>query len=236
MRAVFDRKAEAASHIYTFWFKPERPVRYLAGQFTQIRLPIGQPDNRGAKRWFTLSSSPTEDMLAITTRIDPNQQSAFKKVLFSLRPGTEVSMAEPMGDFVLPKNRHIPIIFIAGGIGITPMRSMIKWLEDSGEKRDIQLYYATRTLDDVAFDELFGSARIKYEPVLSHPPAGWEGLAGHLSARKLLGAARAQNKSLFYISGPQRLAADLYKQLVANDIASHRLVTDFFPGYENYDI
>src|SRR6185369_15796787 len=103
----------------SFWFRPERPVDYIAGQFTEIYLPHSGADSRGERRWFTLSSSPTDALVSITTQFIPTEGSTFKKELFGLRPGAALKLADPMGDFVLPKDPSIPLLFIAGGLGIT---------------------------------------------------------------------------------------------------------------------
>lgn len=234
MKVTFDHKEEVASNIYSLWFRPEKPVRYTAGQFTEIRLPIENSDERGDKRWFTLSSSPSEELLSITTRLDPERPSAFKQELFSLEPGTELNFAEPMGDFVLPQKKDIPLVFIAGGIGVTPMRSMIKWLVDSGEQRDIRLFYAANTLEDVAFRDLFENAPIQFEMILSNPPADWAGRSGRLSSDVILGLPGVKENALVYVSGPEPMVETFYKELQAKGIAEHRLVMDYFPGYQTY--
>src|SRR5438128_2636442 len=139
MKVVFDHTQETiASSIKSFWFKPTRPVHYTAGQYIELKLPHDKPDNRGERRWFTLSSYPTEPLLSITTKFtDPG--SSFKRALLDMKQGQIINMSDPMGDFVLPKDDTIPLIFVAGGIGVTPVRSMIKWLSDKAEKRDIKL-------------------------------------------------------------------------------------------------
>ena len=154
MQVTFDHAEDIALHIKTFWFKPDKPVRYVAGQFTEIRLPIANPDERGDKHWFTLSSSPTEPLLGITTKFTPKHGSAFKRALAALKPGTHLALAEPMGDFVLPLDTSIPLVFVAAGMGITPVRSMIKWLHDSGQKRSIHLIYKVPTTRELAFSNL----------------------------------------------------------------------------------
>src|SRR5690349_12906121 len=123
MNVIFDHAEDTADHIKTFWFKPEKPVKYTAGQFTEIYLPHDNADNRGQRRWFTVSSSPTDPMVSITTKFATEHGSTFKQTLAALKPGTPLKLADPMGDFVLPKDPSIPLIFVAGGIGVTPMHS-----------------------------------------------------------------------------------------------------------------
>lgn len=236
MKVVFDHKEEVAKNIYTLWFRPEKPIRYIAGQFTEIRLPHENTDARGEKRWFTLSSSPTEELVSITTRLDPQQPSTFKQALFSLESGAELNFAEPMGDFVLPQKKDIPIVFIAGGIGVTPMRSMIKWLVDSGERRQIKLFYAANSFEDVAFRELFESAPIDFEIILSTPSAGRTGRSGRLTSDVIIDLPGVKENALVYVSGPEPMVEAFYKELQAKGVAEHRLVMDYFPGYSEANL
>jgi ferredoxin-NADP reductase len=236
MRATFDRSQVSAKNIRTFWFEPEKPVRYVAGQYTQIRLPHENMDSRGDKRWFTLSSSPSEKSVSITTRLDPERPSTFKKTLFKLEPGAEVNLADAMGDFVLPKQKDIPLVFVAGGLGITPMHSMIKWLEDTGEKREISLYYASHTLEEIAFREFFENASVDFKMILNEPPEHWQGLSGRLTSDVIYNLPGVKDKSLVYISGPEPMVQAFHKELNRNGIPEHRLVVDEFPGYTEANV
>src|SRR5688572_27736052 len=172
MNVTFDHTEDVAHNIKTFWFRPERKVRYIAGQFTEIYLPHDDADDRGIRRWFTLSSSPTDDLVSITTKFASHRSSTFKQHLSDLKPGTPLKLADPMGDFVLPKDPGIPIVFVAGGMGITPMHSMVKWLEDTGEKRDVHLIYAVTEEDELAFVPLFKNYNLKFTPVVKTPAPG----------------------------------------------------------------
>lgn len=234
MKVIFEHKEEVAKNIYSLWFRPEKPVRYTAGQFTELHLPLSEPDERGDKRWFTLSSSPTEELLAITTRLDPHRPSAFKQHLFSLAPGAELSFAESMGDFVLPQKKDIPLVFIAGGIGVTPMRSMVKWLIDSDEQRQINLLYAAKKLEHVACRELFENAPIDFDIILSEPAKGWVGRSGRLTSDMILELPGVRQDALVYVSGPEPMVEALYKELQEKGVAKHRLVMDYFSGYTDY--
>lgn len=222
MHVTFDHVEDVAANIKTFWFKPKQPVRYVAGQFIEFYLPHGNPDDRGVRRWFTLSSSPTEQLLSITTKFTPQKGSTFKHALAALPAGTQVQFAEPMGDFVLPKDTAIPLIFIAAGMGVTPMRSMIKWLADTGEKRDVQLLYAVREADELAFKELFeGYLGPSFQTIVGR----------HLVTDDILGLAKAKPECLIYLAGPEPMVETFNDELQAAGIQKHRIATDFFPGY-----
>jgi glycine betaine catabolism B len=234
MRVTLDHVENVTSTIKTFWFKPEKPVRHTAGQYIELTLHHDKPDERGERRWFTLSASPSEPLVSISTRLRQGDEgSSFKRKLQALRPGDEVIMSQPMGDFVLPKDKTIPLVFIAGGIGITPMRSMVKWLYDTGEKRTVDLLYASNTLDEVAFRDLFENYGVNMKIILSEPPAGWPGETERLSGEKILELSPDDKRKLYYISGPEPMVETLVDQLKLLGLPESRLVTDYFPGYDS---
>lgn len=235
MQVTFDHSEPQASNIVSFHFKPEKPLRYTAGQFIEIRLPHENVDDRGNKRWFTLSSAPTEDLLSVTTKFADESSgrggSSFKQALRSLKPGAGVEMSQPMGDFVLPKDPSIPLIFVAGGIGCTPYRSIIKWLADSGEKRDIHLLYGVRTADEIVFRDIFESYATKLDIAVKNPDENWKGLTGSLSGECILELAGDASGKLIYISGPEPMTEAFDKDLKRLGVNKKHIVTDFFPGY-----
>lgn len=229
---VRTESANPAGTAKTFWFKPEKSLRYTAGQFIELYLPHKQPDERGIKHWFTLSSSPTDELISITTKLDPVHSSTFKQALAALQPGAVVTMSEPMGDFVLPQDTAIPLIFVAGGIGVTPIHSMIKWLHDKQQVRNISLLYAVNQPEELAFEELFRSTPgVTLIPIYTQPPAGWQGLSGRLTAEIILSYVQPGSNPLIYVSGPEPMTEALEASLLASGVSSDRLVLDFFPGY-----
>jgi glycine betaine catabolism B len=230
MRVTFDHAQNEAPNIKTFFFRPESPVRYTAGQFIELFLPHDNPDERGIKHWFTLSSSPSQELLSITTKL-AEKSSSFKRTLQALKPGDEVRMVEPMGDFVLPKDVTRPLVFVAGGIGITPMHSMIQWLHDNNEQRDITLIYAASTEDQLVFRDLFSSYKLKFIPILSQPSTDWTGETGKLDAARILRLIPKTSNSLIYLSGPEPMVETFVDDLEKAGIDKRRLVTDYFPGY-----
>lgn len=231
MNATFDHSHDESSTITTFWFKPEKPVDHVAGQFIELHLPHVQIDDRGAKRWFTVSSSPTDEMLSITTKFsDPG--SSFKGALRALEPGAVVEIAPPSGDFVLPQDPTIPLVFVAGGMGVTPFHSIFKWLHDTEEQRPIRFIYAVKTEDDIIFQETFDDAGVHATIFVTEPSDAWGGERGHLTADHILKLTEPDEHTLIYLAGPEQMIEDLQKGLRAQKIPPSRIITDFFPNYD----
>jgi ferredoxin-NADP reductase len=235
MKVVLDHVHAETSNISTFFFTPERPIHYTAGQFIELTLAHERPDDRGKRRWFTLSSSPTDQFVSITTKFAGEAASSFKRALFDLKPGAELQMSDPMGDFVLPKLVQTPLIFVAGGIGITPFHSIFSWLADTKEERPIKLMYGVRTEDEIIFQETFAKARQHATLVVSEPSEAWGGERGRITAEMILGVGKPTDDTLIYVSGPEPMVEGLEKDLKATGIKREQLALDFFPNYDkNY--
>lgn len=221
LKVTFDRIEKTALNIYSFYFNCDPLPRYNAGQFIELKLPHDNKDKRGDKRWFTLSSSPTEPQLAITTKILPENSSSFKTALQAMSSGTEVNIAFPMGDFILPKDASIPLVFIAGGIGCTPFRSMAKYLQDSGETRKITLIYNANSPEEIAFKDIFSNLDGQFHPITD----------GRITAEKILEIIGNDLDQDFYLSGPEPMIEALTNDIKAAGVNKKRLRTDYFPGY-----
>lgn len=207
-------------------------MQYTAGQFAEWTLKHDDPDDRGIKRWFTISSSPTEELVTITTKFaGTDRSSSFKKALFSLEPGAELHVSDPMGDFVLPKLIQTPLVFVAAGIGITPFHSILEFLAATGEKRPIKLLYGVHAEDEIVFQETFDKANQHATIIVSNPEAAWGGERGHLSAELILGLEEPSEDTLVYVSGPEPLIEKLEKDLAQKGLKKHQLILDFFPNY-----
>ena len=123
-------KIPIVADVYDFIFKSDKKFKFKPGQYMEWTLGHGHQDARGMRRYFTIASSPTEDNVRMGVKFYPNS-SSFKKSLLFLNPGDKIVASQLAGDFVLPKDKNKKLVFIAGGIGITPFRSMIKYLLDT---------------------------------------------------------------------------------------------------------
>jgi glycine betaine catabolism B len=200
------QQVRLAPDIAEFVFAPERSFRYQAGQYVDVTLAHPHTDNRGNRRMFTLASSPTEATLRFAVKFYP-KGSSFKRALLAADAATlRLSISPPAGDFVLPDDPKQKLAFIAGGIGVTPYCSMIKYLLDRSETRDITLLYSERTQDELVYTEIFKQARTRLDAkvvyVLQKPPAGWRGRTGYVTSAIIKAEIPDYSERLFYLSGP----------------------------------
>lgn len=227
------KKQPLTKDIISFYFNKPAGIRYNAGEYIEISLDFTNADGRGNRHWFTLSSSPTEDYLSITTKF-PERMSTFKQHLKKLKNGTKVQISPPMGDFILPRNRQQKIIFVAGGIGITPFHSMLSYIFDTKESWNIQLIYSARTPADFIFIDLFKKVPgLELIQVASEPTKTWNGESGILNISKIEKLAGGLNEKLVYFSGPEPMVESLDKELKKFGHPESLIKTDFFPGYTN---
>lgn len=230
MRAVLSHTEIVAPNIVTYWFRPERKVRFDPGQFVELYLPHSPVDNRGEWREFSLSNAPHEELISITTNFC-TPSSTYKKTLKSLVPGTEVILKDPMGDFVLPKDTSIPLVFVAAGLGSVPYVSMVKWLIDRNERRQIQLIHSVSTPNEFLFYDLWKHYDLDFVPLVTRPDNTWKGHAGHLNVAGLLELMGTLENKLIYLAGPQSFIEPFYNELLAAGIPRSQLLLDYFPGY-----
>ena len=222
MNVLFDHLEKNTSNVITFYFKPNQTIKYLAGQYVELSLPGEKNATVDGNRWYTLSSSPSEDLVAITTRFDKTL-SKFKQSLINLKTGDQVIISEPIGDFVLPKDITIPLMFISGGIGITPVRSIIKWLIDQRESRPITLIYFARHPSDLVYNDLFSAYEMTYKPVITSE--------SKIDILKVLLPLKVANpNALYYVSGPQ-IMVEKIAGIVAGKFGNSQVIMDYFPGY-----
>lgn len=231
------QRLQIAPDIYDFAFEMDKKFTFLPGQYLEWTLSHPDPDSRGVRRYFTIASSPTEGNLRIGIKFYPNS-SSFKKALVSMEKGSEIVAGQLAGEFTLPKDPERKLVFIAGGVGITPMRSMIKYLLDTNQKRDISILYSNKAARDIVYKEIFDKALkklgIKTVYTLtdtSNIPSGWKGRAGYIDANFIAQEIPDYQDRIFYISGPHSMIDAFVGVLKGMGIPGNQIKVDFFPGY-----
>lgn len=233
---VLSRK-EIFSTFGSFWFRPARRFSFIPGQFLEYTLPHARADARGVRRYFTVASSPTEEQVLLTTKL-AERGSSFKRALRSLTAGATIMAADSAGEFVLPDNPQQKLAWLAGGIGVTPFRSMAAYLLDTNQARNIVLLYAARREDEVAFRDIFEEARRRFgmrifyvlsEAAAVPPDESWR--RGVINEALLQDAVPDFAERLFYLSGPEPMVRSMADLLTRMGVPQRRIKRDYFPGY-----
>lgn len=220
-------KKQIATNTYDFAFKLNKHISYNAGQYMEWTLGQKNPDSRGSRRYFTLASSPTEENLRIGVRFSP-KGSSFKNSLLNMKEGDQIVASQLSGEFILPKDLSKKLVFLAGGIGITPFRSMIKYLLDTNGKRDIILFYSNKTQEDIVYKDIFNEAFNKLGIKTVYVNTDMMGYIDEKTIRKQVSDFKERT---FYISGPRSMVDSFEKTLKTLGMTGSQIKTDFFPGY-----
>lgn len=214
---------QLSREVYEFVFTPERRLAYASGQYLEWTLPHERQDSQGNRRYLTIASAPQEQEMRIGVRIGAHP-SSFKKALLNMRLGGTILATSLAGDFVLPHDKTHKLLFIAGGVGITPFVSMLRQLMASGERRDIMLMYFVSSKDNLAYQELLSDAQKK----LGIRVVGL--VNERLSTETLQQYVPDLKERKVYISGPDSMVG-AYKTLVERGGASSgNIKTDYFTG------
>lgn len=217
-------KKQIGPDMYDFIF--DKTIAYIPGQYMEWTLGHKNPDSRGSRRYFTLASSPTEPNLRIGVKFYPNS-SSWKKSLLAMNSGDKIVAGYLSGEFNLPKSSNQKLVFIAGGIGITPFRSIVKYLSDTKQTRDITLLYSVKTEDEIVYRDVFDNAKnlgIKTFYVVTDK-------VGYIDSSIISRDIPDYKERFFYISGPHSMVSSFEQTLKEMGISSGQIKIDFFPGY-----
>ncbi len=235
IRLELHQKRQIGPRLYDYIFTVDARPPYQAGQYMEWTLPHAHADDRGNRRTFTIASSPTEDKVHLGVKFyEPS--SSFKRALFAMEPGEQLWAGHITGDFVLPADTAQPLVWIAGGIGITPFRSMMQYMVDTKQRRDVVLFYAVSNPDELVYTEVADAAAVcgvRLIPVLTANgvPKGWNGLTGVLTADMIAKEVPDYATRHFYLSGPNAMVMNYRSLLHGMHIPRRRVTTDYFSGY-----
>jgi len=229
---TLERIERASADAYDFIFGTDRKVAFKAGQYAEWTLAVDHPDNRGNRRYFTFASSPGEDTVRLGVKFYPSS-SAFKRSLAQMAPGDTIYASQVAGEFTLPADPRVKIAFLAGGIGITPFRSMLQGLLERGEARPIVILYGNERQDDIAYADLLDACKEQFGIATTCAvarDAGPRHYPGYIDARLVKQAIPDYRERLFYISGPQAMVSTMRTMLLGLGVRRSRIKVDFFPG------
>lgn len=240
--SAFYKKVQLTEDIFSFYFyhpqtynKKEVPNwHYLPGQYIRMTLPHNNPDNRGTSRFFSIASSPTQkEFLVFTIKII---ESTFKKRLMDLKKNDPVQFWGPIGQFVLPEETKKSLVFISGGMGITPFYSMISYAFHKELQIRITLLASFSSVKDVIYFEEMQNISKQYPNIASiytvtNESNQWGGEKGRISEKLIRTYIHNIHESLFFIAGPTNMVTDMGFLLGSIGINDLSIINESFPGY-----
>lgn len=225
MKVELLEKYHETEDVISFIFKSLEDLEWKAGQFIYYKIPHDKPDNRGIIRHFTIASAPHEEHIRLTTRFFSEKGSSFKKALKSLEIGSRVDTFELEGSFIVEEYKE-KYVFIAGGIGITPFRSILLDLAYKSRIENIILFYGSRD-ENIVFENDFNEIYLKNPSFSIHYVISPD--------RIDIDILREKVPDLFerkcYISGSMVMIKSAEECLIELGISPDMIKTDYFSGY-----
>jgi ferredoxin-NADP reductase len=214
-------------------FKRPEGFSYLPGQWISVTLG----GDRQKTKPLSLSSSPTEGFLEVTKRLTGHE---FSDALDALKVGDKVSIRGPYGNFTF-QGEYDKIGMLSGGIGITPLRSMIRYSTDKRLKTSIILLYSSRHEDNIVFkDDLnemqMRNPNLKVVNTITEPVQGWKGLTGRINRQMIEKALPDYTERIFYTSGPKPMVHAMKAILSEMGLPEKQIKQEYFTGYEGVQI
>ena len=223
----------------TMAFHFHRPVgfEFKPGQAIDLVLPVETgADDAGSRHSFSIVSAPFEDKLVIATRM---RDSAFKRRLGALAVGAQVTVEGPFGSLTLHRNPARAAVLIAGGIGITPLMSMLRQAAHEQRPQHLILLYSNRRPEDAAFlaelqrleaqNRTFRLHTTMTQIEASHLP--WHGPTGQIDAARLKNVVPDPGAAVFYVVGPPAMVEGMRLTLAEAGIADDDIRSEEFYGY-----
>ena len=216
--------------------RPGTPRTFLPGQFLDVDVPHHGADSRGTRRTFSLTSAPGED-LTIAFRV-PERASSYKRALVTLEPGSAVRGTTVAGDFVLPHDPDVPLLLVAGGLGLTPFVSQLRSIAASGRPRDVVLVCSVSSPAEVLYADVLvasGARVVVVSPgardeLPVEAPVSWSFHPGRQIPPELIGrVVHDAPQRAVYLSGPPAMVDAVRGSLRAAGV--RRIRTDVFFGY-----
>jgi len=237
---VLLKTAQEAPEIKSFYFEPaEGRFDYKPGQVLSIILDPLRPAELA--REFSIASSPTEDFILISMRMLVG--SKFKSYINCLSPGAKILAEGPYGDFTLPEDTSRPLLFIAGGIGVTPFRGMMKYVADMALPFTVTLLYSARTPEEILYKNDWQTFRKTCKGfnaifTITRPEESsskWEGRVGRIDQALIEESVENLSESVTYVCGTPEMVRSMMKILVGMGLPPQKLKVEPFSGYKGSD-
>lgn len=221
---------QRTSDVRSIRFERPEGFDFIAGQYMFIKL---KSEGKELEKHFTISSSPTEpEYLEMTKKLTGHE---FSNALAALEDGDRVFINAPFGDFSF-QGEYDTIGLLTGGIGVTPLRSMIRYCADNMLRTDVILLYSNRSEDDIAFKDEFDELQkinknFKVVYTVTRPGEQWKGRTGRIDKEMIQQEIPDYRERVFYVSGPQNMVDAMTSLLRELNVPGSQIKREYFPGY-----
>jgi glycine betaine catabolism B len=212
----------------------DQPFSFKPGQYCLVQIPVGSEQE---DRSLSIANSPTRpDSLLFATRYS---ESPYKRAFFSLKPGDRVTITGPTGRFVYDEGASHTVL-LSGGIGITPLKSMIEYVCDRQFGHPVLLLYGNHSPREIPFcEELDDLYRANENFTLVHTVSSvgdggetWHGHTGRITEELIRQYVINPMQARYFICGPPGMVSGLRSLLEQMDLPSEQIQFENFDGYE----
>jgi ferredoxin-NADP reductase len=227
---------KVAERTMAFEFEKPEALVFKAGQSLDMTLiNPSETDAEGNRRAFSIASAPDERVLLIATRM---RDTAFKRVLATMPIGTQVEVEGPFGDLILHKDQARAGVFLAGGIGITPFRSILLQAKRQNLQHSLFCFYANHRPEDAPFlkelEELQESHLRTIVPTMTQmrpSDPSWDGETGRIDHSMLFRHLKFAVWPIYYLAGPPGMVKGLHRMLKTAGVGENDIRAEEFSGY-----
>lgn len=210
-------------------FRKLEKFNYLPGQWVFVTL--GRKDEQKTKP-LSLSSSPTEDFLEVTKELTGQE---FSNAVAALRVGDKMLIKGPYGNFTF-QGEYDKVCMLSGGIGITPLRSMIRYSTDKEVRASIILLYSNRYENNIPFEDDFNemqrqNTNLEVMITITKPGPSWKGLTGRMNRETIEKQVPDYSERVFYTSGPMPMVDAMRAILTDMGLPDTQIKQEYFYGY-----
>jgi ferredoxin-NADP reductase len=219
--------------IESFRFMPDKKIDFIPGQFLQVIFDEKNLDNKELNKYLSFSSGPAREYIEITKRLS---ESSFSQKLKNLKTGDEILLKAPFGACVF-KDEYKKIAFLIGGIGITPVISILDYIVDKRLDTQAMLFYSNRREEEIAFrkeldDWRSNSVNLKtFYIITDYKPKDESCIFGRINKGLLQDEIKDLAECIFFIFGPPKMVEAMRDLCEDIDIRQASIKTESFIGY-----
>lgn len=233
IRTIFSERIKRTPTIESFRFLLQEKLDFIPGQFLQLVFDEKNPQNKELNKYLSFSSSPAKDYIEVTKRLS---ESLFSQRLKNLKINDTVLVKAPLGSCVFKKD-YKKIAFLIGGIGVTPVISILEHITDKKIETDVLLLYSNKTEEEIAFKSELdlwqeNNKNIKLLYLLTdYEPKNKNFLFGHIDKDLLAERIKDLNERIIFIFGPPKMVEAMKNLCLEISCREENIKTESFLGY-----